>query len=64
MFPDTAWARIGAAFADAALDLGYILTYLGMASRFQFILFDKSHGFQRRFIDGLADGVQSGNAKV
>ncbi|CAL1129729.1 unnamed protein product, partial [Cladocopium goreaui] len=30
MFPDTAWARIGAAFTDAALDLGYILTYLGM----------------------------------
>ncbi|CAL1151633.1 unnamed protein product, partial [Cladocopium goreaui] len=30
MFPDTAWARIGAAFMDAALDLGYILTYLGM----------------------------------
>ena len=36
MFPDTAWARIGAAFADAALDLGYILTYLGMASWFKF----------------------------
>ncbi|CAL1171917.1 unnamed protein product, partial [Cladocopium goreaui] len=32
MFPDTAWARIGAAFMDAALDLGYILTYLGMAT--------------------------------
>ena len=64
MFPDAAWARIGAAFMDAALDLGYILTYLGMASRFQFIWFDKSHGFQRRFIDGWADGVQSGNAKV
>eukprot|EP00435_Cladocopium_sp_Y103_P000215 s2861_g1.t1 len=30
MFPDSAWARIGAAFMDAALDLGYILTYLGM----------------------------------
>ncbi|CAL1171945.1 unnamed protein product [Cladocopium goreaui] len=30
MFPDAAWARIGAAFMDAALDLGYILTYLGM----------------------------------
>ena len=36
MFPDTAWARIGAAFTDAALDLGYILTYLGMASLFKF----------------------------
>ena len=36
MFPDTAWARIGAAFTDAALDLGYILTYLGMASWFKF----------------------------
>ena len=63
MFPDTAWARIGAAFMDAALDLGYILTYVGMASRFQFIWLDKLHGFHRRFIDGLADGVQSGNAK-
>ena len=31
MFPDTAWARIGAALMDAILDLGYILTYLGMA---------------------------------
>ena len=36
IFPDTAWARIGAAFTDAALDLGYILTYLGTASRFEF----------------------------
>ena len=36
MFPNTAWARIGAAFTDAALDLGYILTYLGMASWFKF----------------------------
>ena len=36
MFPDTAWARIGAAFTDAALDLGYILTYLGTASRSEF----------------------------
>lgn len=41
MFPDTAWARIGAAFMDAALDLGYILTYVAMASWFQFIWFDK-----------------------
>ena len=64
MFPESAWARIGAAFMDAALDLGYILTYLGMASWFQFIWFDKSHWFQHRFIGGLADGVQSGNAKV
>ena len=30
MFPDAAWARIGAALMDAGLDLGYILTYLGM----------------------------------
>ena len=30
MFPDTAWARIGAALMDAILDLGYISTYLGM----------------------------------
>ena len=36
MFTNTAWARIGAAFTDAALDLGYILTYLGMASWFKF----------------------------
>ena len=36
MFPDTAWARIGAAVMDAALDLGYILTYLGVASWFKF----------------------------
>eukprot|EP00435_Cladocopium_sp_Y103_P050453 s982_g15.t1 len=43
MFPDTAWARVGAAFMDAALDLGYILTYLGMASWFNF-WFEKFHG--------------------
>lgn len=33
-FSQSAFARIGAALMDAALDLGYILTYLGIASRF------------------------------
>ena len=35
IFPETAWARIGAALMDAVLDLGYIWTYLGMVSWFE-----------------------------
>ena len=44
IFPDSAWARIGAALMDAILDLGYILTYLGM------VLWQKLREFGRHFI--------------
>ena len=36
VFP-TPWTRIGAALTDAVLDLGYILTYLGMVSWFDMV---------------------------
>ena len=52
-YPDARWARLGAAFMDIALDVGYLSTYIAVQMRF-FHDFSYSKVFPTDFFEYLA----------